>query len=354
MSLHPYIPILLIIIYLLICIIGLRLQSKQEEPFLNFDFTTKIRGMSILAIVFSHVINMLYFDRLPSDNFIQCIFNILAPICVGIFLFLSGYGNNLSIKKRGNFNWIKNRVLKLYIPTSIVILCTLFFALIFNITSLFPKSYSVIKDIFLLTQPSFMSWYLKVQLLAYITLYLFWSYYKKYYVYLFILFWLLFVIYFILAGKQACWWISTLCLPLGLLCAEQKLLISKIINLKPYFYFFLSLSICLSLVLLLLIVHIIGIRILPVCIIFVLCLCISCGLIPVGYILNLKSKLLDFLGSYSLEIYLVHLCCISIFEKLTFLNTDIKIVLTIIITGITVKMLKNLSDAIINKLLKDR
>ncbi len=138
------------------------------------------------------------------------------------------------------------------------------------------------------------------------------------------------------------------------MCAEQKLLISKIINLKPYFYFFLSLSICLSLVLLLLIVHIIGIRILPVCIIFVLCLCISCGLIPVGYILNLKSKLLDFLGSYSLEIYLVHLCCISIFEKLTFLNTDIKIVLTIIITGITVKMLKNLSDAIINKLLKDR
>ena len=352
MNLHSYIPTFLFIIYLIIFISSFRISTKSEESFLNFEFTTQMRGLAILAIVFHHVINMLYFNRLPSDSYIQWVFNVFAPLGVALFLFFSGYGNSLSIKKKGNSSWIKNRILKLYIPTLIVILIAFFGALVFNLTSLFPKSYSLLKDIICLTQPPFMSWYLKVQLFAYITLYLFWVYFKRFYMFFFIIFWVLFVIFCIATGKQGCWWISTLCLPLGVLCAEQKQLLSKIIKLKPYYYSILALVVCLFLSCLLLLFHIKEIKILPICITVVLCICLCLTIIPFGYVINLKSRILNFLGVYSLEIYLVHLCCISIFEKLTFINHDIKIGLTIIITVVTVKALKTLSDALLNKMMK--
>ncbi len=308
--------------------------------------------MAILAIVFSHSLNMIYFNRLPSNSSIKWLFDVLAPSGVAIFLFLSGYGNNLSIKKKMNLKWIKDKCLKLYIPTAIVILFTFLGSFILNIKSLFPQSYSIIKDIICLTQPPFSSWYLKVQLLAYITLYFCFLYFKRIYAYVFFLLWVCFVIFAIVSGKHSCWWVSTLCLPLGVFCAEINQLLKKRLNGKIHFYSILFLSVNLVLFLSIIFFNNMHYTVLGFVALMSLCITICLSMIPMGYSIELKSKVLYFFGTYSLEIYLVHLAYISLFEKLTYINPDIKICLILIMTVFTVKGLKNTSNNFINKILE--
>lgn len=96
-----------LLLYLTISCYGIRFcTSVDNSRFLDKVFTNQLRGCAILAIVISHCINVLYFMREPSSSAIKIFFGILAPIGVGIFLFLSGYGNTFSIKKKLNWRWL--------------------------------------------------------------------------------------------------------------------------------------------------------------------------------------------------------------------------------------------------------
>ena len=214
-----------LLLYLTISCYGIRFcTSVDNSRFLDKVFTNQLRGCAILAIVISHCINVLYFMREPSSSAIKIFFGILAPIGVGIFLFLSGYGNTFSIKKKLNWRWLFEKSSRLYIAVGILLVLQFIFAIfIFKIDLLFPeKYYSLLRNFIFLTQPPFTSWYLKVQFAAYITLFLFMKFSKKYYIWMLTSFWLLFVIYCIVYGKQGFWWVSTMCFPLGCLFAEKK------------------------------------------------------------------------------------------------------------------------------------
>ena len=336
-----------LLLYLAISCYGIRLcTSVNNNSFLDKTFTNQLRGCAILAIVISHSINVLYFMRELSPSLIKYFFGILAPIGVGIFLFLSGYGNTFSIKKKLSWRWLFEKSSRLYVATGILLFLQFIFAMfIFKIDSLFPeKYYSFLKNFIFLTQPPFTSWYLKVQFAAYITLFLFMKFSKKYYIWMLTSFWLLFVIYCIVYGKQGCWWVSTMCFPLGCLFAEKKDYIKEIFLQKAYLYSIIFAVLCIVLYLL----------IAPFGSFFIVSLCVICciSIAPFSFVIFLKSNILNFLGKYSLEIYLLHLACISILEKLSFVNVPFKIILTILITLLFAKPVNIVSNLVSKKMLK--
>ena len=138
-----------LLLYLAISCYGIRLcTSVNNNSFLDKTFTNQLRGCAILAIVISHSINVLYFMRELSPSLIKYFFGILAPIGVGIFLFLSGYGNTFSIKKKLSWRWLFEKSSRLYVATGILLFLQFIFAMfIFKIDSLFPeKYYSFLKN----------------------------------------------------------------------------------------------------------------------------------------------------------------------------------------------------------------
>jgi peptidoglycan/LPS O-acetylase OafA/YrhL len=105
-----------ITIFVLALIASLR-QKKDQELF-PLALTQELKGLAILAVVFSHVG---YF--LSSDHRFLFPLSIMAGVGVNLFLFLSGYGLTISTLKKelsvGMF--YKKRLLKLFTPFWIVI-----------------------------------------------------------------------------------------------------------------------------------------------------------------------------------------------------------------------------------------
>lgn len=77
----------------------------------DVSITNASKGMALMLILWHH----LFFEK-PEEGFIVYQTALLAKVCVGIYVVLSGYGLAESIKKRGLeiLSFYKRRVLKLY------------------------------------------------------------------------------------------------------------------------------------------------------------------------------------------------------------------------------------------------
>ena len=328
--------ILLLITFFFFSLYGIRLGVPDSANYLNRDLTTQIRGIAILGILIAHCIVLLYGDVASYNKIIRWFFTLIAPVGVAIFLFLSGFGCNISIAKALNFNWLFKKVGRIYITLGIILIVEYLIALMLGMDkSFFPKPYSFIKDFILLQPPPRATgWYLIVQTLGYLTLYGSKRFLKSTFLAPLFLFWLFFVMMCIYMHKQGCWWVSSLCFPLGVLFAEYSSQINQIISKYRYKLLIIFITLIITLCISTLKIHGIGIILLN------LCVCITIAILSI--FVSLKSKILNFMGKYSLEIYLIHSICIFFYSKVLLnfpYENNLKIIFTIVITTITAPLL---------------
>ena len=334
-------------IYMLVFFISIKKINVKpiNDSFLNKDFTTQIRGLAIFAILVSHLINMLYFSRQSNISIIKFIFCVFAPVGVGLFFFLSGYGNTFSIKKQSNIQWLGKRILRIFITILPVLLCQYVLSLLLSL-NLFTQT-SLVNSFLTLTIPPFTMWYLKVQTFAYILLFLCYKIFNQKFYNVLLAITAIYTIYCIATGVAGMWWVSTMCFPIGVLCEKYKDKILFNQSLNP-----IKITIFLSVISVIFFILIIPLKAIAT---FWLCI-ISCLLMSImSLLITLNSKILTFLGVHSLEIYCVHLALISILEKINLsihYANNYKMLIVLILTMLIVPPLKNFCDMIERKLLR--
>lgn len=172
----------MLITFIILSLFGIRIfVNPVSSSFLNKETTNALRGIAILGIFFAHVICQLELSRGGEYSCsVLWFFLCIAPLGVSVFLFLSGYGNVLSLNKNSSYKNILSRILRIFISCSIVVIIEYLFAKCFKINSLFPTDIKLLSNIFTLSIPPHTTWYPKVQILAYITLFLCYTKFKQY------------------------------------------------------------------------------------------------------------------------------------------------------------------------------
>ena len=340
-----YIVIFSILIFCLIYKINF-LKEVDINGFLNKDFTYKVRGLAILFVLLQHC-NYFIFWNDPFGNsdleyyekVIHFILSFLTTIGVGLFLFLSGYGNRLSAEKGCNFRWLEKRCLRIY-AIAFLILCVSFLLRFFLpiYSDLFPKWYSFFVKLFKINLSFGIYWYIKAQLICYLSFFVFFKYLRKHYLKYLFSFWIIWVLVCISIKTLNCWYITILCFPFGCFCAEYK---DKFVNyvynkniLKISLYTLLVIALMCSIAFIFKTNHSL----------FILISLLSCVLLMLLSVrIKSDSKILEFFGKYSLEIYLLHGEFIYLARRLQFgFNNEIylKIFLIVILTLCLVPLLQ--------------
>jgi len=321
--------------FFILSLSGIRrvLTNSYNETFLNKYTTNSLKGIAILGILSCHILSDLnLYDKVVYGMVAYVCYlitTILAPLCVSFFLFLSGYGCLLSLKNKSEttWKWLYQKVFRLFITATIVLCIQYLFVYIFNYRDLFIDKFSFIMDVLTMTLPPRSSWYPKVQVLAYISLFLSYITIRKYNKNLFLLFlsifWLIYVMFCIYINKNWFWYDSAMAFPLGCLFAEYK---DKIIYIFSKNTFLIGMIMSVLTVVLFISTFYTG-----VLSVLILCLVANIAVSVLSLKISLKSKILEFLGKYSWEIYLCHFACITIIKRMDIL-TPYNIVLIVLIT----------------------
>ena len=86
--------------------------SRQIGNYTIFgrDSTDSLRGLAMLGIILHHIHNRL--------GLCSPIISQVGYLATGLFFFISGYGNMLSINKKNDINvkWFVRKLLKIYVP----------------------------------------------------------------------------------------------------------------------------------------------------------------------------------------------------------------------------------------------
>ncbi len=317
-------------------------EESETKAFLNKDFTNNLRGISILFITAAHYVYYIYQPVNPRFLLPSYLIYHFCALGVGFFFFCSGFGNFFSVAKSENkFYWLINHSARIFICVAILLILQFITSIHLGVFSLEIRTiFSLIKHIFTITIPPYTMWFIKELMFMYLFIYIseiiFQNKSKKL---LFIIFSMLIytLFFFITKNNASFWWKSTVCFPLGYLFAYYKNNIIEYLNKNKKYCLILIFFITAFLMLITLtsIFHFIKIAIFILESIFVMIL-----LSVLSLYINFKSKILDFCGRYSLEIYTTHLFILSFFTKHSHLNTTLILIFLFVLTLLIVKPLK--------------
>lgn len=284
------------------------MASKEDSILLTHAFSDSLKGLSILIIVFHHIVDM----YINTNIVIKYVLGITAPIAVAFFLLMSGYGVFLSLKKNNESasHKILKLCLRLYITFFICYTIYLLFIKFLNIAVL--NNHNILKTVWcylsMTLQPHSM-WYLKIQLLAYLSLFLALKYVPKHInLFLWIL-WLFEVGISIIKGTQGCWYASSLAFPFGVFIASNYNKVSNFVEKNKINIIITSIT---FFILLLLIHWKYKIILLSL---------LGCFIIlSISNIIRAGNKVLINIGKLSLDLYILHLVIMNLI-KYSFINT---------------------------------
>lgn len=292
----------------MIVIIGLRKVKKPEN--LEYDYfnqtqTTILKGISILLIVVHH-----FTIKMTNPIFMKPFLNV-GSLGVAIFFFISGYGLMSSYLAEKNHlnNFFSKRVARVYIPF-LVTNIAIGIASIFIMKASYSISDIISTSIFLkgiTTGQDF--WYINATILFYIIFFITLKFTEKtkaikaMFIYS--------AIYIIICKTQEMeiyWYNTAFAFPLGVLLAYRKETVLYIIK-TNYNKLFITCSVGFVITFLFSYKESSSEFIFEsiMAIFFILLIML------LNYKLNIKSKLLTFIGSISFEIYLVHQFIINLF-----------------------------------------
>lgn len=288
-----------LLILLVFSVLGVRKYCSTVNSSNNFfskDQTNWLRGIAIVLIMYAH-----YYTELGSAKLGGVISQIsnVGFLGVAIFLLLSGYAIMISKLNKPNYlkNYIPNRLIRLYIPFFItfILVCIADVLMGEQITG------QNILGALILSLPNTINWYLKVQLGLYILFFVFALLFKDNRKLVIALYCSCFVYMAIciFAKVENYWFESCYMFPLGMSIAMHKDKLFAILRKKKWLTLIASfLFVFVSYAPYYLrgglwfeILHIFGFTQ------FFICLCA---------VTNGSSKVLKYLGTISLELYLVH------------------------------------------------
>lgn len=281
----------------------------MENYFLKKDTTNMIKGLCIISIIIHHLVSHI----ITINPVVTKAFGIIAPIAVAFFLFMSGYGNTLSIFKKFSFKKLFWLVFRIYMTFLFVYIVYLLGVKTFSISYLTPPNFSKLISSFLeLTVYPHNVWYLKAQVIAYLTLFISYFFTKKYFNIFIWIFWIIEIPVTIAMHLQGAWYVSALAFPLGCTIAVYKDCVSEIVNkfnLKIINAVLFTINGIFFIVTL--ITHNVVVRVFSLnCLSIFVCLWLS----GISYNHLFKNLILAYIGKISLELYIIHVLCIYIFE----------------------------------------
>lgn len=280
----------------------------DNEMIFGRDSTAALRGLSMFGIILVHINNRLEFG---SPVLFQ-----VGTLATGLFFFISGYGNMLSMNKNKviELKWLAKKFLKIYIPFFVVYWFYYMSNMILYSTEV-PTLEETIQDIFTISLPNEVSWFPKIIVLCF-----FFHWIVKKLIpnakIQFCAISMMLCIYVVCMWKlqmQGYWYNSVLCYPFGILIALEKDTILKVINNKKKKYIFLICTV------ILLGMEFFGIKLVGS--IQLLCaLNFSIMCFAFTTLFKTKIKVLAWVGNNSFEFYLIHIACLQVFCNLISFN----------------------------------
>lgn len=240
---------LYLLFLIIISLLGIEIFLKDFNPnYLSKETTSSIKGLFVLIVFYSHISGYVTFSQ---NSFLMNKLSLfLGQLMVTMFLFYSGYGVFVSLKKKGKEyldNFPKNRILKTYLQFFIVVA-------LFLIVNLFLNKKLKLFNVFL----SFLgwdslgnsNWYIFIIILLYLFTYLSFKIFSKSYEKSVISVWLFTLLFLIIIKnfRPTYWYDTILCYPLGLSFGYyQKRIESFLKNNKSYLisFFILAILFCL-------------------------------------------------------------------------------------------------------------
>lgn len=291
-----------------------RLLAKDEQGF-DRDTTATLRGVAMIGIVIHHIHNRF--------GYASPVLSSIGFLATGLFFFISGYGNMLSINKRNEvkFDWLYKKVLKIYIPF-FVAYWVYYLCLTLMYGDLRPSGRNTIIDIVSVSLPNEVSWFPKIILLCFAV---HWISKKLFHNVLFQNGFILsaVLIYITIMWKLGYgdyWYNSVFCYSVGCIYAKPIVFDKLLGRLKDKKVFsFLCCGFLFGTVILIS-RNILALRFL--CPVF-----FSLGCYYFSYIFKAKTKILSWVGNNSFEFYLFHIVSLQVFANLIDINKYIYAVL---------------------------
>lgn len=281
--------------------VGVResLGNMTAESYFNIDHTNWLKGIAIALVSYAH-----YYVEIETSFICSAT---IGAIGVGIFFLCSGYGLTISKTKKKDYHkyFLKNKLLRIYAPYTVAFVVQWLLVLF--------KPIECNDNMFLcyltISLPNSIIWYLKVQVIMYIVYYILMLICKDNNKMLCCLMFVASIVYMIIGyciGIPSVWYQNTLWFPIGIALAIYKTTIYGFID-KYFIRMIMSLLIMFALGFSL--VYFIGGNVIYDMILIYGA--IGCILI-ISTKVSGKSKLINFMGKHSIEIYFAH----SIFLKL--------------------------------------
>lgn len=289
---------------------------EKGKPGFNKDTTAAIRGLAMLVIVLHHIHNNLGFN--------SPILSQMGYLATGLFFFVSGYGNMLSLNKSNNtkFSWIIQKVVKIYTPF-LVGYWVLWLVLNFAYPQQCPSVMDTLIDHITVSLPITTTWFPKIILLCFA---IHWIAKKLFNNTIpqnaFILVCIL--IYIVLmwtTDHYAYWFNSVICYPLGCILAKPKVFDKIICKLKDKKIFSFIASMLLFVVTYILCRKITILQFFAPIFFSLVCYFFS-------YIFNSKNALFAWIGTNSFEFYIFH--TVSYHSLARFISID-KYIYTVLV-----------------------
>lgn len=315
-------------------IFNIKVPMILNDLFLNKNYTDFIKGFFMIFIVVGHIIQML----IPSDIlfyhqilYVLCKINIIG---VGCFFFFSGYGNYLSIHKRNCLKTqFKKCFSKIYRIYHVFFIALFFYSLMyfaFHNGNSFITYKNFLFYLLTLTIPGYTIWYLKVQVVAYIILFVS-LFAKKFSTSICLLGTIFYILFAICLKISPLFWQTILCFPIGCFVAKYRN------EIKKYLTF---LTVKNTFIVLLILISCISFCFTATGVIFTMVLSVL-GTFIVFLFSLVDIKLPNFiinLGIHSIHIYIYHWIYISIvkylpfniFDKILFIFLGIMVLLIIL------------------------
>ena len=298
------------LLYFIIRKIGKVNNQLSEGEFISRKNTDAIKGAAAVGILISHIATLIKISVGAPTRYYVVLCTTLGGIGVNLFFFASGFGNYYSISKIKEpsviFKWLIKRVMSI---TIIFLVCSVLASFILWLAGCHQSISTFFDNIIKLKMPLRTTWYLKIQILLYIILFVSCALFKRR-IQVIILVGLSFVSSLVLykLGYAEEWWKSTMCFSVGYSCAMYKNEVLDIINKnrkKVLWISIVSLPLCFVMACL---INIFVIKVLGNTLLMV-------SMMIIVNLVHFDSKLFAIIGSVSLELYLIHISLCSYFLR---------------------------------------
>lgn len=312
----------------LISIIGIRFTDKFWDDYISKKSTSAINGVFVLFVFLRHFNQ--YFDITEYDKVYTWIDGYVGQLIVVTFLFFSGYGIMSSITESGDSyvrTLVQKRILPLWLNYIIIVLIYTVINYCFGTGVSLIK---VFKTFFAWDSVGNSNWYIFAILVMYVFVYISFSVFKASVRGCLSFMFALCILYCVLMSffKEPHWYNTILVYPLGMLYRYKEKTIIKIFRNHWVMCLLLLATLFCCLEIAYIFTH-------SVLLYEGISICFVLGIVCVSTRIKVRNALLDFLGNYVFEIYMLQripmiiLCSKSIDKYLVFV---ISFVFTVIVS----------------------